>query len=215
MINPSDRFVTRLLAWLRAIISTESATFPDGPLYKLVAKTRWENGELWEVQLDPQRWPLVVYSAIFVPFRFRSQEQDCWLLCELIEARGEPQQQGTHYIKIFLATRHLRRIEPDLIAVMHEAEWNLQGGRSNRNDYIRCIMGRVAEQLRIDDPLWIQWEALIELAIQECQHGTLMGLSLSRPPIDAIARAYDWGTTDARIKGRPRPSNEGLEPRQD
>jgi hypothetical protein len=195
----SRKILTRFLEWLRAIIRLNSQPVTIRPLYALLTKKRWENGELWEIQLDEQAWPYVVYAAIFVPFRNGRNEQDCWLICELIEARGKPDRQHTHYVSIFLATHLLKEIQPDLVAVLHEGSWDFQGRSPYRNQYVRCIMFRVASQLRIDDPFRLRWEMLIMLARQECWRGSLTGLVLPRSALDVIAKAYDDGTDDTRI----------------
>ena len=193
--------ITRLLQWLGAIIGRKKPDQPVVPLFKTIDETRWDNGLLRRVEVDPAARPDAILTYLFVPFRNPGQppSPDWLITCDLIDGRGD-RVINTHQISV-LAVPHFAR---DLAAVhiAYSAPWDLQGRSPYRNSYVRCILFRTAAQLRLKTPEQVVWHDAIATARAECWGGVPIPKGPSLPGADVWAQPYDKGTRKIRVRFR-------------
>ena len=195
----SDGIITRLLEWLGAIIGRRKPDQPVAPLFKTIEELRWDNGLLRRVEVDKAVRPNEVLTYLFIPFRKSGGVvgPDLLVTCSQLEGRGQ-RLVMTHQISV-LAVPHFAR-DLDSVQIAYSEPWDLQGRSPYRDSYVRCILFRVAAELRRSPPELIDWRGAIATARAECWGGLPVPKAPSLPGGDIWVEPYDQGTRRVRVR---------------
>lgn len=197
----SENAITRILAWLRSIIVGRPKQAAITPLFRTVQEIRWDNGLLWQVEVDKKQRPNEVLTYLFIPFRQPGKTTPDWLVtCDLIDGRGG-RVANTHQISVISIPHFARDFSG--AQVSYSAPWDLQGRSPYRNSYVRCILFRVATRLRLEDAAVVDWHVAIATARTECWGGVPVPATPQTPGGgDIWVQPYDPGTKRVRVRMR-------------